>query len=521
MKKKISEIEYRNEFISVHKGIDSIVKTPAITEDALYSLATPVQVPSPSLVSWSKELAKTLNLSSPDEQDDLGVLSGNFIVSSMKPYAACYGGFQFGNWANQLGDGRAITLGEIHQDQGVFEIQLKGAGKTAYSRRGDGKAVLRSSVREYLMSEAMFFLGVPTTRALSLITTGEDIIRDMFYDGNVAFEPGAIVTRVAPTFLRFGNFQILAARGEKENLEKLVDWSVKNFFKNINSEGDQKIIDFYKSISSRTAHMIVEWMRVGFVHGVMNTDNMSILGLTIDYGPYSFVDNFDPQFTPNTTDLPGRRYSFDNQAGVAFWNLERFADSLLPLMSDKNLLKREVDQFKKEYRELFFNMMGRKLGLDHFKGEDSDLIQGVFEVLASLKIDMTIFFQELIDVNREETSSDEVINHFKKSFYRDLEKFEKRDFFNIIKIYKQRLKENIITSDESKEIMTKANPRFILRNYLLFSAIEKLESGDDSLYRELEMALKTPYSKEHDKFYVLRPDWAEEKGGCSMLSCSS
>lgn len=514
--------EFKNNFVNIFNGIDKVSRDPKQTPGVLYTRAMPSPVSAPKLVSYSVELGEILGLDSRLDSKSVEILSGNRVVNSMIPYAACYGGYQFGHWANQLGDGRAITLGEIEKDNHIFEVQLKGSGRTAYSRRGDGRAVLRSSVREYLMSEAMYYLGVPTTRALSLVDTGDKVLRDMFYDGNADYENGAIVARVAPSFLRFGNFQILFARGEEDNLRKLLDWTVEKFYPDITSSGDNKVVDFFRNVSKRTSGMIAEWMRVGFVHGVMNTDNMSALGLTIDYGPFSFLDNFDPTFTPNTTDLPGRRYAFASQPSIAFWNLQRFSESLMPLMNDQKLLEDEVENFKSYYQHDYFKMMSSKFGLSHLDTEDRrEFLIAVENCLYELEVDMTLFYQFLIDIDRSGESKDSTIKHFKDCFYIDLTESQERQFYNMIKVYKELLSSDSLSDDESIELMRKANPRFILRNYLLHEASEKLEKGDSSLFDELFLALKDPYSKIGDKFFVKRPKWAAQKAGCSMLSCSS
>ncbi|MFP5491633.1 MAG: protein adenylyltransferase SelO family protein, partial [Bacteriovoracia bacterium] len=286
-----------------------------------YTLTPPTPVRAPKLLAWSNDVAAELEMVPTD--DVIRTLAGNQLLPGMKPIATRYGGHQFGHWAGQLGDGRAILLGE----KNGLEIQLKGAGVTPYSRRGDGRAVLRSSVREYLCSEAMHFLGIPTTRALSLVGTGEEVLRDMFYDGNSAMEPGAIVTRVAPSFIRFGHFQIHTAHNEIDELKKLIDYTL-SFYPGHTLES------FFQELCERTAKLMVEWMRVGFVHGVMNTDNMSILGLTIDYGPYGWLDIYDPNWTPNTTDNQHRRYRFSQQPGIALWNLNRLAEALSPVSTD-------------------------------------------------------------------------------------------------------------------------------------------------------------------------------------------
>lgn len=369
------------------------------------------------------------------------------------------------------------------------------------------------------MSEAMHYLGVPTTRALSLVSTGERVMRDMFYDGNAEYEPGAIVMRVAPSFLRFGSFEMPAARRENDNLRKLADWTIKRFYPNI--EGDDKILTWFKEIVERTAGLMVEWLRVGFVHGVMNTDNMSILGLTIDYGPYSFVDDYDYNFTPNTTDLPGRRYAFGKQAAVAKWNLACLAGAIAPLINDNDKLVATLEEYDDIYWSKYYRMMANKLGLDQVQTGDSKLVDQLEKNLKSIKPDMTIFFQLLIELPINIVSDQDVITHFEESFYKDLKQDEAGSLANFIKVYIERVKSNNISRQESQEQMRVNNPRIILRNYMLHQAIEDLEKGDDKLFVRLQQAMKEPYSNRFDEFFAKRPGWATQKAGCSMLSCSS
>ena len=291
---------------------------PRQVPGACWSTCDATLMPKAALRLWNEELAEHLGGLSPAAD----VWVGAQTLEGMRPHAHRYGGHQFGTWAGQLGDGRALSLGHAHSGKkGLVEVQLKGAGVTPYSRRGDGRAVLRSSLREYLCSEAMHHLGVPTSRALSLCTTGEDVRRDMFYDGRPAMEPGAVVARTAPSFIRFGSFQMLAADGDADALRALMQHTVTTHEPAHRVDDDAGIVAWLTEVAERSARMVCGWMRHGFVHGVMNTDNMSILGLTIDYGPFGFMDAFDPNYTPNTTDLPGRRYSFGNQAGIAKWNL--------------------------------------------------------------------------------------------------------------------------------------------------------------------------------------------------------
>jgi len=512
--------KFNNRFISNFPGDDSGKPTPRQTPGVLYAKVLPTKVKSPKLIAWSDELAKELGIKRPEDKKEIALLAGNHLNQTMYPYAANYAGHQFGNWAGQLGDGRAITLGEWESPQGKsWEMQLKGAGLTPYSRGADGRAVLRSSVREFLMSEAMHYLGIPTTRALSLVTTGEKILRDMFYNGNAAYEPGAIILRTAPSFLRFGSFEMPAARKEVDNLKKLVDWTIDNHYPHI--QGEDRIIRWFMEVQERTAELMVEWMRVGFVHGVMNTDNMSVLGLTIDYGPYSFVDDYNADFTPNTTDLPGRRYAFGNQPAVAHWNLGCLANALVPLFDKTDELEKALRAYKSLYLEKYFTMMANKLGLDRLRDGDKKLIIELEELLNEIGPDMTIFFQLLIDLDHSCSSPEDAYHHFEQSFYQDPAQSELIKLQSTLNKYMSRIEDNACNREDSKQKMRAANPRFILRNYLLHQAIEELEKGSDTLFSELQQAIKEPYSNRHDKFFAKRPEWASKKAGCSMLSCSS
>lgn len=316
----------------------------------------------------------------------------------------CYGGHQFGNWAGQLGDGRAINLFEVEHNNKHWAIQLKGSGETPYSRTADGLAVLRSSVREYLCSEAMFHLGVPTTRALSLALSGDQVMRDMLYDGNAAYEKGAIVSRVAPSFLRFGSFQILAARGDTETLKTLTDYTIFNFFPELGKPSKETYIAFFNEVAQRTLKMIVDWQRVGFVHGVMNTDNMSILGLTIDYGPYGWLEDFNYGWTPNTTDSQHKRYRYGNQPNMGLWNLYQLANALYLLIEDVEPLQAILDGYQTGFDEQSFAMMRNKLGFEEEDENDKILIQQLEENLHLTETDMTIFFRNLSDFSEENPS---------------------------------------------------------------------------------------------------------------------
>lgn len=498
---------------------------------ACWSPVSPTAVSAPSLVAHSREMAFALGIDAAAMRSRplVDVLAGNALLPGMFPYATCYGGHQFGNWAGQLGDGRAILLGEVVDRDGQrWEIQLKGAGPTPYSRHADGRAVLRSSIREFLCSEAMHHLGVPTTRALSLIGTGDPVERDMFYDGRAADEPGAIVCRVAPSFTRFGHFEILAARNEKALLAKLVDFTIDRDFPELAFSQDattgQRLAVWFNEVCRLTALLVVHWMRVGFVHGVMNTDNMSILGLTIDYGPYGWVDNFDPGWTPNTTDAAGKRYCFGRQPEIARWNLARLADALSLLLADPAPLAAALDGFGETYAREAEKMFAGKFGFKAWREGDADLVNEAFELMLLAEADMTDFFRQLARVGFASDPAQAAPEILRGAFYRD---DHYRQFQPALSAWLQRyfarLAQDEQTPDERSENMNRINPRFVLRNYLTQQAIEKAEQGDPSLIHELLDVSRDPYRDQpgREAFAAKRPDWARHKAGCAMLSCSS
>ena len=491
-----------------------------------YSYVTPTSVKAPQLIIYSQEVAEQLDLSSQDCESNLftQVFSGNTLLDGMKPYAQCYGGHQFGNWAGQLGDGRAINLGEVKNNLGQHHVlQLKGAGETPYSRTADGLAVLRSSVREFLCSEAMFHLGVPTTRALSLVTTGENVVRDMFYDGRPKEEPGAIVCRVAPSFLRFGSYEIFSARGDIDNLRHLVDYTIRTDFPHLGEPSVDVYLQWFSEVCERTAEMIVHWMRVGFVHGVMNTDNMSILGLTIDYGPYGWLEDFDPNWTPNTTDASGRRYRFGNQSQIAQWNLFQLANALYPLIEQAEPLQDIIGDYVEIYQEKVQAMRCQKLGLNHY---DEELHQELHEVLQLVETDMTIFYRKLANITTSDSSSDEEVFSIVSDAYYDIDSINDESRNRIVawlQQYRQQLLKDGIEDKERKVIMNATNPKYVLRNYLAQLAIDDAEQGDFDLIHTLHECLRHPYDEQDnmEQFAAKRPDWARDRAGCSMLSCSS
>ena len=487
---------------------------------ALFSFVEPTPVAAPRLLAHSREVARMLGIPEADiaSREFAEVFGGNRLLEGMQPYAANYGGHQFGNWAGQLGDGRAITLGELVNAMGErWELQLKGAGPTPYARSADGRAVLRSSVREFLCSEAMHHLGIPTTRALCLVATGEEVERDMFYDGRPRLEPGAVVCRVAPSFIRFGNFELPAARGDLELLGRLVDFTIRRDFPELDPRDRA---GWFAQVCARTARMVADWMRVGFVHGVMNTDNMSILGLTIDYGPYGWIDNFDLDWTPNTTDAGGRRYRFGHQPHVAFWNLGRLASALAPAFESVEPLHAGLRRFEDEFNAAERRNMAAKLGLLEFGDEDIALLESLHRLLHEAEVDMTIFFRRLAEVDPQSPA----IAPFAEAFYDEAKRAQSAPAIELwLASYAERVKREGADPAARRARMNAVNPKYVLRNYLAQEAIDRAEQGDASAIHELLDVMRRPCDEQpgRERFAQRRPDWARERAGCSMLSCSS
>jgi uncharacterized protein YdiU (UPF0061 family) len=526
----LDELLFDNRFIRELPGDPEVSNNRRQVIGACYSHVSPTKVVKPKLIAYSREVADQLDLAPEVCESDYfaEVFTGNRLSVGMEPYAACYGGHQFGNWAGQLGDGRAINLGEVLNRQGQrLVLQLKGAGPTPYSRTADGLAVLRSSVREFLCSEAMHHLGVPTTRALSLTLTGERVIRDMFYNGNPKAEPGAVVCRVAPSFTRFGSFQIFTARGDIKLLKKLADYTIRTDFPHLGEPSPAVYLAWFEEICRKTAEMIVHWQRVGFVHGVMNTDNMSILGLTIDYGPYGWLENYDPDWTPNTTDASMRRYRFGNQPQIAFWNLAQLANAIYPLIEDAELLQHALNLYAESFEKGWEDMMAGKLGLSVF---DNSLTAELLIILQLVETDMTIFYRKLatmdIDNRTPDDISDEVlIMPLMEAYYvpEQLTSEYKERIGHWLRNYMRRMQKDETPDQERRMRMNAVNPKYVLRNYMAQLAIDKAEQGDYSMIDELLKLLRHPYDEQVDKevFAVKRPDWARQRAGCSMLSCSS
>jgi uncharacterized protein YdiU (UPF0061 family) len=520
----MEHLRFDNRFIRDLPGDPEVGPRVRQVDRALWSSVQPEPVPAPRLLAWSREVADLLGFSEEEVQSPAfaEVFAGNRLLPGMQPYAGNYGGHQFGHWAGQLGDGRAITLGELVARDGTRqELQLKGAGLTPYSRTADGRAVLRSSIREFLCSEAMHHLGVPTTRALCLVGTGDSVVRDMFYDGHPKAEPGAIVCRVAPSFVRFGHFELPYARGDVALLRQLADFCIARDFPELEGEGEALYARWFDTVCERTAVMIAHWMRVGFVHGVMNTDNMSILGLTIDYGPYGWIDDFDPDWTPNTTDAHGRRYRFGWQPKIAYWNLTRLAHALSPLFaSPTEPLTAGLQRYMDAYVAAERDNIARKLGLALCGEDDVTLMDDLHVLMAEAEVDMTLWFRALSEVDTDTPSLAPLADAF---YDEDRRAVHAPAFDAWLARYVRRLGDDPLDADARRERMRNANPRYVLRNYLAQQAIDRAEQGDLSEVEELLDVMRRPYDDQpgRERFARKRPEWAKSRAGCSMLSCSS
>jgi serine/tyrosine/threonine adenylyltransferase len=513
MARRLDDLRYP--FTTALKADPSRDNRPRQVSGAHFSWVSPQSFSQSQLIATNIDLATELGLDIDNDEDFVAAMSGA-LPEHVTPFAMNYGGHQFGNWAGQLGDGRAINIGSlVGIDTKLYDLQLKGAGPTPYSRMADGYAVLRSSIREYLCSEAIYALGVPTTRALALTLTGEPVLRDMMYNGNAAYEPGAIVCRVSESFVRFGHFEIFAARGERDLLQSLLDYVIERHYSELTTDADG-YVGLLAMVGERTRHMVIEWMRVGYVHGVMNTDNMSILGETIDYGPYGWIDHYDPHWTPNTTDLPGRRYAFGQQPVITQWNLIKLANAIATIIPDRvselsDILTRYPDEYHTEYTA----MMRRKLGLVSTHYDDHELIESLTDIMYKDEIDMTIFFRNLATLTKDNISDKVIPSSYKGEVSHEMTSWLHK--------YLSRCHQEGLDPQTRQNSMYLANPKYVLRNYIAQIVIDAAHKGEYALLHEVYAMLRNPYEEQesYQYWYALRPDWAVSKVGCSMLSCSS
>ncbi|KQQ32430.1 hypothetical protein ASF61_15480 [Duganella sp. Leaf126] len=464
----------------------------------------PTPLPAPYLVAVSQPAAQLLGLTAQQVADSLDILIGNAVPAQAQPLAAVYSGHQFGVWAGQLGDGRAILFGAAATPGGPLELQWKGAGMTPYSRMGDGRAVLRSSIREFLCSEAMHGLGIPTSRALSVAGSDQGVMRE-------TVETAAVVVRMAPSFVRFGSFEHWYYRKQPEQLKILADYVIDQFYPEVHASSNpyQALLE---EVTRRTARLIARWQSVGFMHGVMNTDNMSILGLTLDYGPFGFMEAFDPDHICNHTDQQGR-YSYANQPQVGHWNCYALAQALLPLIGEPEDAQAALDAYQPAFAAELDLLLHAKLGLtplDAHADHDRGLFDAMFALLQANGVDFTLFFRRLGGLQMADASADAPL--------RDL--FIDRPAFDAwAQQYRQRLQAEHSVDADRQLAMNRINPKYVLRNYLAQVAIDKAQQKDYSEVTKLLAILERPYDEqpEHEQYAALPPDWASHL----EVSCSS
>ncbi|WP_370662232.1 protein adenylyltransferase SelO [Massilia solisilvae] len=470
---------------------------------AFYTRLMPTPLPDPHFVAASAPAAALVGLDAQQlaNEDFVAVFSGNRVPARAQPLSAVYSGHQFGVWAGQLGDGRAILLGDIPSPAGPMELQLKGSGRTPYSRMGDGRAVLRSSIREFLCSEAMAALGIPTTRALMVTGSPQPVVRE-------SVETAAVVTRMAPSFVRFGSFEHWYYRDKQDELRTLADYVIKAFYPELAGEPNPYKA-LLKEVTLRTARLIAQWQAVGFMHGVMNSDNMSILGLTLDYGPFGFMEAFDPNHICNHTDQHGR-YSYANQPPIGHWNCYALANALLPLVGTVEDAQEALDAYQPEFARSIDALLHAKLGLASNRDGDREFLDDTFKLMQDNHVDFTLFFRRLGKLQLQAPETDAPL--------RDL--FIDRAAFDAWAArYRERLRAENSVDVARREAMMRTNPKYVLRNYLAQVAIERAQNGDFSEVDKLLSVLQQPYDEQPDNesYAALPPDWASHL----EVSCSS
>jgi uncharacterized protein YdiU (UPF0061 family) len=463
----------------------------------------PTPLPAPYFIAASARAATLVGLdpAALTHAPLLDVFVGNRVPAQAKALAAVYSGHQFGVWAGQLGDGRAILLGELMGPHGPMEVQLKGAGATPYSRSGDGRAVLRSSIREFLCSEAMAALGIPTTRALMIAGSDQGVLRE-------TVETSAVVTRMAPSFVRFGSFEHWFYRDRPDELRVLADHVIDTFYPELRAEANPYAA-LLAEVSRRTARMIAHWQAVGFMHGVMNTDNMSILGITLDYGPFGFMEAFDPEHICNHTDQQGR-YSYGNQPEIGHWNCYALGQALLPLIGTVEDAQAALDAYQPEFARVYDALMHAKLGLSTLAEDDSALFEATFALMHANRVDFTQFFRLLSQLRVASNAGDAAV----RDLFLDIVAFDAW-----AERYRARLRQEGSVDIARRAAMDAVNPKYVLRNYLAQVAIEKAQNKDYTELHLLLSVLERPFDEqpEHARFAELPPDWASHL----EVSCSS
>ncbi|NIP38854.1 MAG: YdiU family protein [Candidatus Dadabacteria bacterium] len=470
--------------------------------DEFYHRIEPTSFSSPRLVIFNSDVSELIGLD-PAESDKKyfsEYISGKKKIPGTSPIAMYYTGHQFGVYNKDIGDGRAILLGEVVNPKGQkWDLHLKGAGRTKYSRQFDGRAVLRSCIREYLCGEAIHYLRIPTTRSLCIIGSDEIVQRE-------TPEMGAMLLRVARSHVRFGSFEGFYYKEQYENIRILADYVIENHFPEFIEAGN-KYAELYKEIIRKTAKLIAYWQAYGFVHGVMNTDNMSVLGLTFDYGPYGFVEQFDPNFIPNHSDHHGR-YSLRNQKSIAHWNLQKLGKCLGKLVSTKEI-RDALDLYIEAYRDNYGELMRKKMGLAMQKDEDWQLIEIMLECLYNSNADYTNFFRNLSSFDEEDFKTETDLSHM----------FSGSDYGRWASFYSKRLKEELGSKTERKKLMNSVNPKYILRNYIAQIAIEKAQQGDYTEISKVYKILRSPFSEQPEHGEYSKP--APDKYRNLSLSCSA
>ena len=488
------------------KPLDALEFGNAFAElpGAFYTALQPTPLPAPYLVGFAPCAAALIGLEPGAALQDgfVEAFAGNRILPGSRPVAAVYSGHQFGVWAGQLGDGRAILLGDVPAADGTrLELQLKGAGLTPYSRMGDGRAVLRSSIREFLCSEAMAALGIPTSRALCVTGSDHFVVRE-------TPETSAVATRMAPSFVRFGSFEHWFHSERHDELKALADHVIDGFYPRLREQANPYHA-LLREVTHRTAHLMAQWQAVGFMHGVMNTDNMSILGITLDYGPFGFMEAFDPRHICNHSDSQGR-YSYAMQPQIGHWNCYALGQAMLPLIGEVDLVHDALAGYKAAFVTKMDQLLHAKLGLKNILEEDAGLIEQMFAVLQGSHADFTLFFRELGKVAVDDPASAEPV--------RDL--FIDRDACDgWLAQYRARLKQEGGTDADRRAAMDAVNPKYVLRNYLAQIAIEKAQNKDFSEVARLLAVLEKPFDEqpENAHYAALPPDWASTL----EVSCSS
>ena len=462
--------------------------------DAFSERRTPAGIPSARLVAFSPEAAALIDLRAGEQMrpEFAALVSGNALLDGMEPVAALYGGHQFGVWAGQLGDGRAILLGEVDQTE-PYELQIKGGGMTAFSRFADGRAVVRSTVREFLASEAMHHLGIPTTRALAMAAGDEPVLRERV-------ERAATLIRIAPSFVRFGSFEIFHYRNRHAELKTLADYVIDRFYPECGTS-DDRYERFFATVVERTAALMAQWQAVGFAHGVMNTDNFSILGLTLDYGPYGFVEEYEPGFICNHTDESGR-YAFDRQPTIGLWNCYALAEALSPLIG-RTQLDAALGGYQDAYRATFLSLMRAKLAIVDVREDDADLVLELFGLLQARRVDWTNFWRALSHADADVLAM----------------LGEDATSRAWLERYAERRAGDPRAEEHRRAAMRAVNPKYVLRNWVAQEAIEACEAGDDSVVAAVYDVLRAPYDEHPERAAWAQP--APDRYRDLSVSCSS